>query len=49
MLHVIKDTTKEMFEAESDKIHAQVMQWVKEQVPLSVAEQGTIMPEMYAA
>ncbi len=49
VLRLIKETTKEMFEAESEEIQGQVLEWTKEQPLVSVAEDGPITPEMFAA
>ncbi len=48
VLKLIKDTTKEVFEAESNEVRQMVLQWVKEQVPLAATEDGVLTPEMYA-
>ncbi len=48
MLKLIKDTTKEVFDAESEEVCQMVLQWVKEQVPLTTVEDGILTPEMYA-
>ncbi len=48
MLKLIKDTTKEVFDAESKEVHQMVLQWVKEQVPLTAVEDGVLTPKMYA-
>ncbi|KAK0436472.1 uncharacterized protein EV420DRAFT_1652508 [Desarmillaria tabescens] len=43
------DMTKEVFEVESEVIRNQVLEWTKEQVPLSVMEDGPITPEIAIA
>ncbi len=48
MLKLIKDTMKEVFDAESEEVRQMVLQWVKEQVPLTAVEDGVLTPEMYA-
>ncbi|KAK0431147.1 hypothetical protein EV421DRAFT_1912116 [Armillaria borealis] len=48
VLKLIKDTMKEVFEAESEEVHQMVLQWVKEQVPLTAVEDSVLTPEMYA-
>ncbi len=48
MLKLIKDTTKEVFDAESKEVRQMVLQWVKEQVPLTAVEDGVLTPKMYA-
>ncbi|SJK99606.1 uncharacterized protein ARMOST_02914 [Armillaria ostoyae] len=51
VLKIIKETTKEVFEAESEEVQNQVLELTKEQVPLSVTENGIgpITLEMFAA
>ncbi|SJL11244.1 uncharacterized protein ARMOST_14647 [Armillaria ostoyae] len=51
VLKIIKETTKEVFEVESEEVRNQILELTKEQVPLSVAENGIgpITPEMFAA
>ncbi|PBK63974.1 hypothetical protein ARMSODRAFT_1023607 [Armillaria solidipes] len=48
VLKLIKETTKEMFEVESEEIQSQVLEWMKEQLPVSVTEDGPITPETFA-
>ncbi|KAK0445060.1 uncharacterized protein EV420DRAFT_1484483 [Desarmillaria tabescens] len=37
VLKLIKDTTKEVFEVESEVVRNQVLEWTKEQVPFAIA------------
>lgn len=48
MLKLIKDMTKEVFDAKSEEVCQMVLWWVKEQVPLITVEDGVLTPEMYA-
>lgn len=44
----MKTTMKEIFEAEADDIHEEIMSEVKGQPPLVPGKDGVMMPEMYA-
>ncbi len=50
VLHIIKNMTKELFDAESPEVHAEVSAKMKEQVVSTTAEHDdeTITPEMFA-